>query len=156
MGFVGHRTKVHAVGPQAGLSAGLSTACQNITSCGHTYYDSSPCALAPPWPEANGYTRNHANFPDEYERWANKAASGKASGNLSQKQTRKLAEASGVGPAPAARSAGTENAKQDIAILVFMGVVKPEKSGVVSKIGVCVPLNHDFTLVTQSHIIGLL
>lgn len=131
----------------AASSAALSTACPHITSHGNTY-DSSPHALASPWSDANGYTQNHTNFPDKYEHWAGKAASGKAaSGKAPQKQTHKATEASGIGPAT--RSAAAENIKQEkqeVAILVYMAVVMPEKSGI-SKIGICVPLNHGFRFI---------
>ena len=50
------------------------------------------------------------------------------------------------GVEPATRSATTENVKQKVAILVFMAVVRPEKSGI-SKIGICVPLNYDFMFI---------
>ena len=115
--------EVHAVSPSTLSPSTLSpspssfTTHLNITPRAHAY-DSS--LLTQPTP---GYTQNHTKFPEEYARWARKAASGE-----SQNQTCKVsgtcsaASTTATGPA---NEAGSAVKKQDIAILVSMGVVMP-------------------------------
>lgn len=113
-------------------------------------YDSS--LLTQPTP---GYTQNHTKFSEEYARWACKAASGE-----SQNQTRKASGTrftAGTGSAASATTgpaneAGSAVEKQDVAILVSMGVVMPGHNHI-KHIGVSIVLNHDLCLFTQSRTI---
>jgi len=145
--------EVHAVSPAASSPSTLSPSTSSSSPSAFTTrlnitpraraYDSS--LLTQPTP---GYTQNHAKFPEEYARWARKAASGesqnqthKASGTRSAASTGSAASATGP-----ANEAGSAVEKHEIAILVSMGVVTPGRNHI-KHIGVSILLNHDFMFV---------